>query len=89
MMEWANEVPRKPGYYWFYGWAWRAGSNEQHRREKLFDLVKVTRIGGGTLMYVISGTFMYPKRGESEVKGLWHPAIVPDLPTEIDSEESE
>lgn len=72
MIEWQDDFPKEPGYWWFYGWPF--GKRQQPDPELCF--VEVRKIVNG-FMHTTKGFFLY----ESEAKGKWQKAILPELPT--------
>ena len=78
--EWSESVPTEPGHYWMWGITNNikiAGKGSKPR----ICLVKVTRSGSGSLMFVTEGQFLHPDIFPDNV---WAPAQLPDPPsTEI------
>ena len=72
-MNWMNDWPIEPGYYWFYGWRFQD-------RDRLKELcyVKAYKIQNG-ISYVTCGHFLYKEEG---AKGVWQLVNLPELPTE-------
>lgn len=75
---WSEDWPTEPGYYWFYGWCFRAWHGTRNEPPKL-HFVQVRRIANG-LALVTDGHFLYKAEGG---EGLWAPATLPELPTQF------
>lgn len=71
--EWSRTWPIYPGYYWFYGWAWksRRGLPELH-------FVKVRQVVNG-FAYTTNGHYLFEGEG---AEGYWQRAMLPTLPVE-------
>ena len=81
-MEWTEEIPTEPGYYWFHGYI----SAEEKRmdldgfREPLghkLHVVFVHRISNG-FAFICDGHFMFPQ--EEGAEGIWQFLPIPLLP---------
>ena len=69
---WTPEAPTEPGYYWFYGWAFR--DRDRPPKHHLVDVRKTMN----SFCYITNGHFLYP-RAEGGY-GKWLPAELPDPP---------
>jgi hypothetical protein len=69
--QWSEEIPKKPGFYWFIGDPF---STDDQRIE--INFVEIWQISNG-VMYVTRGNFMGNKNG------LWLPVIFPKMPIGI------
>lgn len=76
---WTKEWPTEPGWYWFYGHQWRAMYDEASELVP----IKVERCSNAWL-YGAGSHFLYKAEG---ARGLWTPAIMPDLPADYQIEE--
>lgn len=70
-LEWIDEWPTRPGWYWFYGQCFgdRTGQPE-------FHYVKVTKTSN-SIAYLTGGHFLYPSE---HAEGVWQPVVFPALP---------
>lgn len=74
-MQWSQDFPTKPGYYWFYGDPF---GNKRGADGLQVRLHWVRAYQGANSLVVVSdmNSFMY----WDEVVGLWTQAIPPELP---------
>ena len=74
-MKWTKQWPKKPGYFWFYGYRYgKVSCSTANDPELMF--VKVRKISDG-FMYMANGQFMY----KSEVEDAhFQETILPKLP---------
>ena len=73
-MDWFDEPPTEPGYYWFYGVTWRADFLED-RPHLAFSYVR--RLPN-SLLYVVDGEFRNPY--DQYFSGYWQRIPDPELP---------
>jgi len=78
MKEWTREWPKKPGFYWFYGYRYGVGTIQFPNDPRLQTVHVGGPTGSGNMIYVDdAGSFMY----KSEVKEGWFlPLDLPDPP---------
>ena len=76
--EWAKEWPTEPGYYWFYGWRFKAWGGTRSRPPEL-HFVRARRTAN-SIALVTNGHFLYKAEGG---EGLWMPARVPEPPEQL------
>ena len=76
-VEWTQEWPKEPGYYWFYGRRFRTTHLKQEDNSIYF--VEVFISSNKSPVYICSGNFL-SKGGGAE--GWWTRAELPDPPKE-------
>ena len=75
---WSREAPTEPGRYWFYG------QLDRDLKKNLF-CIQCHKASDGKVVFADRAQFIYPK----QCIGFWTPCIIPELPTEEETEPSE
>lgn len=79
---WSKDWPTESGFYWFYGWCFRAWGGKRERPPKM-HFVRVRRIANGIAL-ITDGHFLYKEEG---AEGCWTPARLPEPPTQFTQED--
>lgn len=72
MDNWSKEIPKEPGFYWFYGDPF---SNNPRPQDVKIYLIEIRITSSGHPFYICSGAFI------SNKNGLWQKAILPEIPS--------
>lgn len=74
MSEWTNEFPTKPGWYWFYGWAW--GRDENSKEKPQLRMMKASVAVEGEILLTTDNSFIF----KPNCQGMFYKASPPELP---------